>query len=523
MTSQATDRSRELPGRHASPRWWKALTLAVCLGLAPSVMAASSSLDSQIAQIQQSISSNESQMAALERSLQAYDAKLQETQRQIRSERDNNYRSLHSARRDVTRQKFELERIQQSINLIDQQIDLVKTDTDRSIARFESLNTLKRSLESSDHTRKLQENAKRIATLERDKQPLQEKLAAARQTLETLQAQMPQANSPEVNVDDHPTMVSLLGQRAADMNQLNKLRQQMRIHRATLAQAQEQKRAALARAQAESATKINKAKAPVKPDMMANAPLSKPLTLDPPPAAGIAPGNKAHVFAISGEVAPEIESVLNLKSWVESYGARYYEAHWNGFAASNRADTEQFRREFADRLRTIPPSARIIVIGHGRGGGAAIEAATEVAYTMGRAIDFLAVLDPVGSEDLRANIVYRSQGCNSPEAGDKLSINAYVDCIDSAARRAITSNVKHFYNRWQKEGFGPTDYARSYPVRDDEGQFREASSATGRFALADNIQADQKRLFFNNDKDAHMTLLQQESKNLPNLLVKHLR
>lgn len=523
MTTQATDRSGGFPSQFAAPRWWKALSLALCLGVSTPLLAAPSSLDTQIVQIQQTIATNESQMAALERSLQTYDNKLQETQRQVRSERDNNYRSLHTARRDITRQKFELERIQQSINLLDQQIDLVKTDTDRSIARYESLNTLKRSLETSDHTRKLQENAKRIASLERDKQPLQDKLAAARQKFDALQSQLPQENAPELNVDDHPAMIALLNQRAADMNQLNKLRQQMRIHRATLAQAQEQKRAALARVQAESSAKVT-AKAAPKPkrtEAVAAAP-TLPLTLDPP-AAGIAPGNKAHVFSISGEVAPEIESVLNLKSWVESYGAKYYEARWNGFTPSNRQDTMQFRREFADHLRTIPPAARIIVIGHGRGGGAAIEAATDVAYTMGRSIDFLAVLDPVGAGDLRANIVYQNQSCNSPDAGDKLSLNAYIDCVTSATKRAITSNVKHFYNRWQKEGFGPADYARSYPVMDKQGQFREASSATGRFALADNIQADQKRLFFNNDKDAHMTLLQQESKNLPNLLVKHLR
>lgn len=520
MTTLATDRNAGLSVQIASPRWWKALPFVLCMSCSLPLTAAPSSLDSQIAQIQQTIAGNDAQMATLEKSLHAYDSKLQETQRQVRSERDTSYRNLHTARRDITRQKFEMERIQQNINLLDQQIDLVKKDTDRSISRYESLNTLKRSLEASDHTGKLQDNAKRIASLERDKQPLQEKLSAARQKFEQLQTQLPQENAPEVNVDDHPSMVALLNQRAAEMNQLNKLRQQMRIHRATLAQAQEQKRATLARAQSESSVKTGTKSTTPK---VAIAPISKPLTLDPPPAAGISPGNKAYVFAISGEVSPEIEGTLNLKSWVESYGAKYYQAHWNGFSNSQRQDTEQFRREFAEHLRAIPPAARIVIIGHGRGGGAAIEAATDVAYIMGRSIDFLAVLDPVGNGDLRANIVYQSHGCHSPDSGDKLSLNAYIDCISNAAKRSITSNVKHFYNRWQKEGFGPADYARSYPVMDAQGHFREASSATGRFALADNIQADQKRLFFNNDKDAHMTLLEQESKNLPNLLVKHLR
>lgn len=521
MTTLATNGSLGTPRQPAPARWWKALPLVLGLALSPALIAAPSPLDTQIAQIQQAIATNESQMSTLERSLRTYDAKLQNTQRQIRSERDNNYRSMHSARREITRQKFELERIQQSINLLDQQIDLVKTDTDRSISRYESLNTLKRSLETSDHTRKLQENAKRIGALERDKQPLQEKLAAARSKFDSLQAELPQASAPEANVDDHPAMMELLNQRAAEMTQLNKLRQQMRIHRATLAQAQEQKRATLARAQAETLAKAKPKAAPAA-TAVASATLSKPLEFDPPPAAGIPPGNKAYVFAISGEVSPEIESVLNLKSWVESYGAKYFEAHWNGFSTTDRPDTALFRSEFAERLRLIPPAARIILIGHGRGGGAAIEAATDVAYTMGRSIDFLAVLDPVGGSDLRANIVYQSGNCSSPEAGDK-AVSGYIDCISSAGKRTITSNVKHFYNRWQKEGFGPADFARSYPVMDANGDFREASSATGRFALADNIQADQKRLFFNNDKEAHMTLLQQESRNLPNLLVKHLR
>lgn len=524
MTTPAFNRNSGVIFSTSFSRWWKVLSVAFCLGFSMPLAAAPSALDMQIAQLQQSIAGNDAQIASLERSLRAYDEKLQDTQRQIRSERDNSYRSLHTARRDITRQKFELERIQQNINLIDQQIDLVKKDTDRSIERYESLNTLKRSLEGSDHTSKLQENAKRIASLERDKQPLNEKLADAKSKFVALQAELPQDNAPELNVDDHPAMIALLNQRATEMSQLNKLRQQMRIHRATLAQAQEQKRATLARAQADGAVKLTSAKPTTKNStVLAAAQLSKPLTLDPPPAAGISPGNKAYVFAISGDVSSHIESVLKLKSWVESYGAKYYEAKWNGFTPSQRQDTEQFRTEFADQLRQIPPAARIVIIGHGRGGGAAIEAATDVAYIMGRSIDFLAVLDPVGIGDLRANIVYQSQGCHSPEMRDKQTLNAYIDCIGSAPKRAITSNVKHFYNRWQKEGFGPVDYARSYPVMDARGEFREASSATGRFALADNIQADQKRMFFHNDKDAHMTLLEQESKNLPNLLVKHLR
>ncbi|CBL47364.1 Hypothetical protein HDN1F_37810 [gamma proteobacterium HdN1] len=490
---------------------------------APSAHAAAATIDSQIAQIRQNLNRNDAAASELESDLQRLDTNLQSTRQTIREERDNSYRSLHTARRDIARQKFELERIQQSINLLDQQIDLLKTDSDRSIARHESLNALKRSLEATEHTRRLQNNTNRMTALERDKQPLLKKLDDARQKVKALISQIPESSAPEVNVDDHPAMMKLLQQRAEKAAKLKQVRQQQRIQRATLAQAEEQKRAILARAQESRQKQPVTASARTDTTTVAANSVGNLVVFDPPPAAGIKANTKAHVFVISGKADPSIEQVLNLKAWVESYGARYYEAHWNGFGPTTSTDSTLFREQFAQYLRQIPASARIILIGHGLGGGAAIEAATQTAYSMGRTIDFLAVLDPIGLNNLRANIVYRNHPCQGFEAEDKRAVDAYINCVQQATPLAITSNVKHFYNRWQKEGRGPADGARSYSITLQNGEIRQSPTATGRFKLADNIQADQMRVFFSNTQDAHMALLQQESRNLPNLLVKHLR
>jgi hypothetical protein len=235
----------------------------------------------------------------------------------------------------------------------------------------------------------------------------------------------------------------------------------------------------------------------------------------------------AYVIAISGDRINNIEDHLKLKEWVESYGARYITADWNGFP-SLKGDRQngpmRFQAQFADVIRSIPANAKLILIGHGRGGGAAIEAATRIAFEMDRVIDFLAVLDPIGLDNLRANIVYdTATGCNQPTSNDPVSNVAYLACIKESRPRMITANVRHFYNRWQKESEGPLDYQRLIKAIDGRGRDIQVPTATGRFMTSDAIQADQKRSFFNNAANAHELLLSEEAKNLPRLLVRHLR
>ena len=490
------------------------LGVAMCLPLAPTLAA-------DVDQIRADLDASRSEQSVLENRLRSHDVRLEELRSSLRAERDQSYRSLHSAKRELTRKQFEVERLRQNLALIEQQITLIRTDTDRTIERYESLNPLKRSLEASTHAAKLQENAQRIGVLERDKQPLQEKLGLAEEKFAELKAIQASDADSLVAVDDDPQISNLLRQRAADNQKLSALRQRVSAQKALLAAAEQQKRQApRKRPAAQAPATVAATAAPVSSQRRAIP--GAPLVLEPP-AAGVAASSTTWVFAISGEGEDNIESVLKLKSWVESYGGHYVQARWNGFGASSREDTDQFRFEFAEKLRQIHPSARIVLIGHGRGGGAAIEAATDVAYTLGRQIDFLGVLDPVGEGNLRANIVYNTDDCQSPEGRGGASIKAYLDCLTGAPRRTITSNVRFFYNRWQKEGRGPVDYAPLYGLEDTAGETRDVPSATGRFALAGNIESDQKRMFFDNDANAHRTLLEEESRLLPNLLVKYLR
>jgi len=505
------------------PQGWKPLVATVVMSLGLCLpMAAARAADAN--QIRADLDATRSEQVTLEARIKQHDERLETLRSNLRAERDQSYRTLHSAKRELTRQQFEIERLRQSLALVEQQIALIRTDTDRTIERYESLNPLKRSLEASGHAAKLQENAQRIGVLERDKQPLQEKLGLAEEKFAALKATQPADAEDLIPADDDPQIAALLRQRESDYQKLSSLKQRATAQKALLAAAEEQKRQAQRSRTTPSTAAVLSASASASGSVASKrrATVGAPLVLDPP-AAGVSASSATWVFAISGEGKDDIESVLKLKSWVESYGAHYVQARWNGFGASTRDDTDQFRFEFAEKLRQIHPSARIILIGHGRGGGAAIEAATDVAYTLGRPIDFLGVLDPVGEGNLRANIVYNTDGCQSPEGAGSASVKGYLDCLTQAPRRSITSNVRFFYNRWQKEGRGPVDYAPLYGLEDESGETREVPSATGRFALAGNIESDQKRVFFDNDANAHRTLLEEESRLLPNLLVKYLR
>jgi hypothetical protein len=502
-------------------RGWKPFLGFCCLGFmlwaSPTPVVAAS-----ITQIRSDLEASRSEQAVLETRVKSLDVRLEELRATLRAERDQNYRSMHSAKRDINRQQFEVERIRQSLGLIEQQISLTRTDTERTIERYESLNPLKRSLEASAHAAKLQENAQRIGVLERDKQPLQEQLASAEQRLADLRSAVPANSDTQSSVDDDSQVLALLGQRDAEEQKLAALRQRVTAQKALLAAAEERKRQAERKRQSVQTASTGGNATPSAVSSQRRVIPDAPIVLEAP-SAGVPAPKATWVFAITGDTKHDIESVLKLKSWVESYGGHYVQARWNGFGSSTREDTDQFRFEFAEKLRQIHPSARVVLIGHGRGGGAAIEAATDVAYTLGRPIDFLGVLDPVGVGNLRANIVYKTGDCKSPVETGEGAVKQYVDCLTQAPHRTITSNVRFFYNRWQKEGRGPDDFAPLYGIEDAAGDAVEVPSATGRFVLANNVASDQRRMFFNNDSNAHLTLLEEESRLLPNILVKYLR
>lgn len=478
-----------------------------------------STLNSQITNLERSISQDESSIEKLERKIWGLDADLLEAQKQIRKERDEQRAAYHDIKREVKKQLFDIEAIEKSMELIDKDIELVQRDSQRSQEYFNSLNPLKKQFEEASHNEKLRQNQLKVEQLLSEKQNLIESLNAHKTKHRLLEEKLEitRQNMEGTAIEDDDRYRDLMAQREASGARIIAMRKQVKQDQSNLALLKRklnEVRSQADRDRKEAAQAIAQAQSTPKPEEPA-----------PQPAADNT-GAPAYVFVISGEQTPNIEDALKLKDWVESYGAEYIQASWNGFDATDpgNGSTENFKRQFMKKLDSMAKNAKIILIGHGRGGGAAIEAATEIAFNANRTIEFLAVIDPIGDENLRANIVYNTAvKCNKPNPKDQISNTEYITCLRESKKRLITANVKHFYNRWQKDSSGPADFYRRIRAIDENGKDMVAPTATGRFATAETIIQDQKRVFLGDDKDAHSKLLAEEARNLPRLLVKHLR
>ncbi|MDX1694930.1 MAG: hypothetical protein R3208_14280 [Ketobacteraceae bacterium] len=484
-----------------------------------------STLNSQITNLQRSVSQDESAIEQLERKIWGLDARILEAQKQIRKERDEQRAAYHDIKRTVKKQRFDIEATEKSIELVDKDIEMVQRDSQRSQEYFNSLNALKKQFEEASHNEKLRENQLKVEQLLSEKQKLIETLNAQQAKYRLLEEKLEitRQNMETTTVEDDARFADLMKERETSGERITAMRKQVKDDKASLATLKrrlDQAKTQLAQARQAEARSIATAKA----QEQARAPEPEPEP-EPEPVANTSQ-SRSYVFVISGEQDPNIEDSLKLKDWVESYGAEYIQAHWNGFDASDptRGSTETFKRQFLRKLESIDKDARILLIGHGRGGGAAIEAATEIAFNANRTIDFLAVIDPIGDENLRANIVYNTAvKCNKPNPQDQILNTEYLTCLRESKKRLITSNVKHFYNRWQKDASGPADFYRRIRAIGDNGEDISIPTATGRFVTAESIIEDQKRVFIGDDKNAHKKLLAEEARNLPRLLVKHLR
>lgn len=225
----------------------------------------------------------------------------------------------------------------------------------------------------------------------------------------------------------------------------------------------------------------------------------------------------AYVYVISGNKTGEVEKALKLKKWVESYQAKYVESNWNDFTAKNSPTSGSilnFLNQMDQELNLIPEDSKVILIGYGLGGGAAVLAATEVAKKKNRDIDFLVTIDPMGPGDSRLTAVYRTDAvCQS-----KISMDQYLNCLKHGKKRVITKNVKSFYNRWQRESGIPVDAKDRVKVGN-----QDHALATGKFLIeSSSTESNQQRIYYN-DKDAHQLLLNDAAEELPKILVEYLR
>lgn len=232
----------------------------------------------------------------------------------------------------------------------------------------------------------------------------------------------------------------------------------------------------------------------------------------------VGPVYNSYVYAISGKKTGEVEKALKLKQWVESYQAKYIEANWNDLTASSPSSSGSmigFLSQMEKEFQKIPKDSKIILIGYGLGGGAAVLAATEVAAKLNREIELLVTLDPMGLGDSRMNAVYQTEAyCQG-----KISPEQYVSCLSKAKKRTISPNVKSFYNRWQRESSMPIDAKDRMTVNKQEYVL-----ATGKFLIANKkiTTVNQKRVYYG-DKGAHELILSDAAAELPKALVPYLR
>lgn len=512
---------RTAQGNRAVP----VLVLA-CLSLftiLPAQAVTKAQLDASSAQIQsinKGIAGIENRLVSLEKDLRSLDQQILDKRKLVRDERSEGRKQVFDAKRDLKKQSFEIERIEKDIGVVDSDIEVVKRDIERDKQRFAELNVLKQSMEEGAFKQRQDEYQRQLDALNSRRQPLVQSLQQAKAELDSLQGQLTgiESDSDDSSLDKDPRIAALAQKRERTGNEIAALRNQIKAERYRLGTQQDSYQKLAAQFKREQAAQQQSRQAAAAPRPVTPAPVVATPAAPASTTAASAPAldrtdYTSYVFVISGAQEPDIEQTLHLKNWVESYGAKYIQASWNGFG-----DT------FRGYLRQIPKNAKLVLIGHGLGGGTAINAATQVAYADGRTIDFLAALDPIGEQNLRANIVYETRGtCNRPDPKDEMTNAEYVECIKTAKKRLITANIKHFYNRWQKDAGGPLDFQRQIPSLNSNGKVVSVPTATGRFEIADSIDSDQKRLYFAGNQDAHKMLLAEEAKQLPKLLVQHLR
>lgn len=504
--------------------------MAVALALSGTTLAATqsqiNSSAAKVKSVKKSMSDTEAAIKQQEKELWELDKKVLEQRKQVREERNNARRSYHEAKRELKRQAFEIERIEKDLSLVEFDMDIVRRDMERDQRRHQSMNLLKQRLAESDYLVRQKEFNRQLAGLEVKKAPLVSELASAKETLQQLRDQLlAQQTGAEDNIDQEPSVSALINKRDQTTRQLDQLKSNLKSQQNQL-KSENQRFNQLVN-EFKRKQKTGDSKSTTKKAVTKTTPKAVPKKAAQPKAKPfVDPGNyHSYVFAISGDQVPNIERSLRLKSWVESYNARYIEASWNGFSdGQGPKDSSGFQEAFHEYIRQIPKDAKLILIGHGLGGGAAIDAATRIATKEGRMVDLLAVLDPMGADSLRANIVYEAETkCGQPDPKNTMTNSEYIECIKAAKKREITANVRRFYNRWQKDAKGPMDYQREIPSLDVNGKVVSVPTASGRFNIANGTESDQRRIYFAGAENAHTLLLQEQSRLLPKLLVQHLR
>ena len=213
------------------------------LSTAPMVAHAAPNLasyDKQLNQIKSSLTADNNQIKKIERTLWSLDSKILDQRKSLRKERTNNRTAYHDAKREVKRQTFEIQRIQNAIRLLDKDIQLTLRDTQRSTDYHNSLNPFKRQLESEAHEAKIAQNNQRANQLQSEKVKQEAELQAIMVNSEAAQQQLLalQAQKKDSTLDLDPRLQSILAQRETQATLIISLRKQVKRNRSLFTKTQ---------------------------------------------------------------------------------------------------------------------------------------------------------------------------------------------------------------------------------------------------------------------------------------------
>lgn len=523
--------------------WIALLGCLLIVGLAPSHAAesANAAYDQKLVQLRQSLNNLEARASRDQVNLRRSERRFNVLKKSLRGLRATARSELRSTEKTLGKVQQRSNQIQRDIDLYADRILEVERDSRRAQARIQGQNVIIQELNRTQHNKLLERNESRIIAYQVEMSKVESEANLVKKELERARFDLLRARSKSqsIQVDDQPELVVL-------RRKMDALSAAAIKSKAKAGKANEALRVAIDAKPTEVVAAKKSISAPVKRSVALKPkpktqtprrvqPQVKPIAVIPAPKPKKVKQKPipidttpAYVFVISGD-DESIEQYLELKDWVESYGAVYIQGRWDGLYPSKKgrakAGTKLFLAQIETEFKKIPKKSNVILIGHGQGGGAAISAATQVAKKLGRRIDYLVALDPLGQGNLRANIVYqvKGDGCIAPDGGT-LSNKAYLNCLAESSKRVITSNVKNFYNRWQKESTGLGDVARIIEVEDVAGRAVASRSSTGKFSIASaGTKTDQKRVYYGGNEDAHLELLEDVSAILPNLLVRYIR
>ena len=479
---------------------------------------------SSIEELKRQIGGKEKAISSINSNISAYKQSLKVKEEELLAKKTSYSVTLKNSEDVIKKYNRRILKLERDANILQEQVSELKEKNKKQIEKFENLNILSKSMERSDHNEVLKNNESKIAIIQLDLDKINKALTTTNSTL----------NKSKFVFESQKRISDIYSEENnPEILKLNRLINNALTLLAKEKKAKEAYVVGLNKLEIDNASKKPKFIEPpkaIKPNTQKKE-VKKSIVQGPKPKlkkpvnVAIAKSNekpKPWVYLISGKKTIGLGYELGLRDWIRSYDANYIEADWGSYSGGKEDFKSGFIKRFEADLKSIPEDSKLVLIGHGLGGGAAILAATTVAYRKGRVVDLLAVLDPVGENKLRANIVFQS-----PEPCSLQNNNfgrvVYFACLDTARPRIITPNVKAFYNRWQKDGGFAVDNQRQYSISDGQGNIFTLSSATGKFQVNNETEANQKRYSKNEWQGNSKNLIADASKELTNILVPYLQ